>query len=82
VIGKRREAPLGPSQDLAARLGEAVEAAVEAQVPAVRLALKRALADEGARVRWGPDPRRPRRAVVSVGGHVLVEIGLVRPTLR
>lgn len=78
MIGNKREAPSGPAQDLAARIGAEVERALEAQPPAVRLALKQALAERGLELRWEPDALRPRRVVGLVDGHELVEITLAR----
>lgn len=71
-----------PSQELAARIGEEVERALEAQTPAVRQALQVVLADRGATLRWEPNPKRPRRVVVLIDGRELVQIDLIRPLVN
>lgn len=78
----KRDGEGRPSEALAQQIGHEVERALEAQVPAVRIALKQALAESGATLRWEPDAQHPRRVTVLIGGNELVEIDLVRPLVQ
>jgi hypothetical protein len=71
-----------PSRALAQQIGYEVERALEAQPPRVRLALKQALAEHGATLRWEPDARRPQRVVILIAGNELLEITLARSALN
>jgi hypothetical protein len=67
------------SLELAAQIEDEVERALEAQPTAVRLALKQAMAEQGATLRWEPNAENPTRLVVVVAGRDLLEVTLVRP---